>query len=277
MSMPNVFSPRVRAMIINFDPTQPDALTVSEFCKTQKISRTIFYRLRRRAARESAAALYPESRAPKSPARKYGPAASTYGGEIHDHRHVLVPSAGIPPHMFVNTEDFDAVEACVVVDQQALAFGQHCVVGGVPADAEAFGDTGHGQALADQPVQSPGQSGPADFLTLGCGLGQVFAPHVMAAAATVASVFDDQDGKPPSQGLVSEPADDGIAGNTRCSAGGAPGVRGGDWQRISAFAVLRCRPIAVSPRPSRPAKVVSSGAVKVELSNVEVFRRWLVW
>ena len=72
--MPNVLSPRVRAMIINFDPTQPDALTVSEFCKTQKISRSIFYRLRRRAARESAAALHPESRAPKSPARKYGPA-----------------------------------------------------------------------------------------------------------------------------------------------------------------------------------------------------------
>lgn len=66
-------SPRMRAMIINYDPTQPDALTISEFCKTQKISRSIFYRIRSRAATESAAALHPRSRAPHQPARRYGP------------------------------------------------------------------------------------------------------------------------------------------------------------------------------------------------------------
>ena len=60
-------------MIINFDPTQPDALSISEFCKTQKISRSIFYRLRNRAVNESAAALHSLSRAPRKPARKYGP------------------------------------------------------------------------------------------------------------------------------------------------------------------------------------------------------------
>lgn len=60
-------------MIINFDPTQPDALSISEFCKTQKISRSIFYRLRHRAINESAAALHPQSRAPRAPARTYGP------------------------------------------------------------------------------------------------------------------------------------------------------------------------------------------------------------
>lgn len=60
-------------MIINFDPTQPDALTVSEFCKTQKISRSIFYRIRERAAHEAAGALHPRSRAPKQPASNYGP------------------------------------------------------------------------------------------------------------------------------------------------------------------------------------------------------------
>lgn len=66
-------SPRMRAMIISYDPTQPDALTISEFCKTQKISRSIFYRIRSRAATESAAALHPRSRAPHHPARRYGP------------------------------------------------------------------------------------------------------------------------------------------------------------------------------------------------------------
>lgn len=71
--MQNVLSPRLRAMIKNFDPTQPDALTVSEFCKTQKISRSIFYRIREWAAHEAAGALHPRSRAPKQPARNYWP------------------------------------------------------------------------------------------------------------------------------------------------------------------------------------------------------------
>lgn len=74
LNMTSALPPRVRSMIINFDPTQPDALSISEFCKTQKISRSIFYRLRRRAVSESAAALHPQSRAPRERARKYGPA-----------------------------------------------------------------------------------------------------------------------------------------------------------------------------------------------------------
>ncbi|KSU68211.1 IS481 family transposase [Arthrobacter sp. NIO-1057] len=71
--MTSALPPRVRSMIINFDPTQPDALSISEFCETQKISRSIFYRLRNRAINESAAALHPQSRAPRKPARTYGP------------------------------------------------------------------------------------------------------------------------------------------------------------------------------------------------------------
>lgn len=47
------------------------------------------------------------------------------------------------------------------------------------------------------------------------------------------------------------------------------------WQRISAFAAPRYCPIAVSPKPSSPVKVVRSGSVKVELSNVEVFQECL--
>ena len=57
--MTNALPPRLRAMIINYDPTQPGALTIADFCKTQKISRSIFYRIRARASNESAAALHP--------------------------------------------------------------------------------------------------------------------------------------------------------------------------------------------------------------------------
>lgn len=71
MSTP--LTPHVHAMIINYDPTQPDALTVSEFCKTQEISHSIFSRIRSRAATESAAALHPRSRAPHQSGRRYGP------------------------------------------------------------------------------------------------------------------------------------------------------------------------------------------------------------
>lgn len=69
----NALSPRIRAMIINYDPTQPGALSVSEFCKSIKVSRSVFYKIRTRAATESTAALHPRSRAPKTPARRYGP------------------------------------------------------------------------------------------------------------------------------------------------------------------------------------------------------------
>ena len=71
--MSNSLSPRTRASIINYDPTQPHALTVTEFCRSVKISRSVFYKVRTRAAQESTAALHPRSRAPQSPARRYGP------------------------------------------------------------------------------------------------------------------------------------------------------------------------------------------------------------
>lgn len=71
--MTNVLSPSTRAAIINYDPTQPHSLTVSEFCKSLKISRSVFYKIRSRAATESTAALHPRTRAPKQPARRYGP------------------------------------------------------------------------------------------------------------------------------------------------------------------------------------------------------------
>ncbi|MBP2374440.1 hypothetical protein JOF46_002352 [Paeniglutamicibacter psychrophenolicus] len=61
-------------MIINYDASQPHALPVTEFCRSLKFSRSIFYKIRDRAASESTAALQPRSRAPKHPARRYGPA-----------------------------------------------------------------------------------------------------------------------------------------------------------------------------------------------------------
>ncbi|MEW1939208.1 IS481 family transposase, partial [Dietzia maris] len=54
--MSNSLSPRTRASIINYDPTQPHGLSVTEFCRSLKISRSVFYKVRTRAAQESTAA-----------------------------------------------------------------------------------------------------------------------------------------------------------------------------------------------------------------------------
>jgi hypothetical protein len=70
--MTNSLSPQTRAAIINYDPTQPHALSIIGFCRSVKISRSVFYKIRGRAAHEAAAALHPRSRAPKEPARKCG-------------------------------------------------------------------------------------------------------------------------------------------------------------------------------------------------------------
>lgn len=70
--MSNSLSPQTRSAILNYDPTQPHALSVTEFCRSLKISRSVFYKIRSRAAHESTAALHPRSRAPKNPARRYG-------------------------------------------------------------------------------------------------------------------------------------------------------------------------------------------------------------
>ena len=70
--MTNALSPRVRAMIINYDPSQAHALPVTEFCRSLKVSRSVFYKIRDRAASQSTAALHPRSRVPKHPARHVG-------------------------------------------------------------------------------------------------------------------------------------------------------------------------------------------------------------
>lgn len=64
-------SPAVRRKIIAFDPSDPAAVTVSEFCKTLKISRRSFYTIRQRYAEESKAALPPRSSAPHTTRRVY--------------------------------------------------------------------------------------------------------------------------------------------------------------------------------------------------------------
>ena len=70
--MSKSLSPAVRRQIIAFNPAEPGAPSVSEFCRELGVSRPSFYKVRDRFAREGNAALNPRSRAPKAPAHRYG-------------------------------------------------------------------------------------------------------------------------------------------------------------------------------------------------------------
>jgi hypothetical protein len=67
------FSHHVRALISTTPLPTPYALPATEFCRSLKFSRSVFYKIRDQAASETAAALHPRSRAPKHPPRRYAP------------------------------------------------------------------------------------------------------------------------------------------------------------------------------------------------------------
>ena len=84
-----------------------------------------------------------------------GSGAVAHGGEVHDDRDVLVLGAGMQPDMLINAQHFDSLEPGRVINEQALAFGQHCFVGAIPGDAQSFGNSLDGQVLSDKPCRNP--------------------------------------------------------------------------------------------------------------------------
>jgi len=52
------------------------------------------------------------------------------GGQVNDHGDVLVAAAGVALHVLARAGDANAVEPSDIVDQDALALGQDCVVRG---------------------------------------------------------------------------------------------------------------------------------------------------
>jgi hypothetical protein len=112
------------------------------------------------------------------------------GCQVDDHRDVLVAAAGVPPHVLVDPDHPHALEPAGVVDQDAFAFGQDRVVGGVPRDPEAFGDPGHGQVLHNDALQCPPQPATRELGSWLCCPGGVLAAHVPAAGAPVAADRD---------------------------------------------------------------------------------------
>jgi hypothetical protein len=78
-------------------------------------------------------------------------------GETDSDGDELVAAAGVAPHVLVDADDCDAIEAGRGRRSGRAALGPGGVVGGVPGHRQCLGEAGDGKVLADQPEQSPSQ------------------------------------------------------------------------------------------------------------------------
>src|SRR5699024_8116727 len=144
------------------------------------------------------------------------------GSQVDDDGHVLVPAAGVAPHVLIDPDDLHVVESVLVIDEDPLALGEHGVVGGVPRDAESLGNPCDAQVADDETLQCPGQATAGELRAwLRCERG-VLTPHVKAAAAPVAADRDLQRRRSPPKWFVSQPPDDCVARVPHAAAASAP-------------------------------------------------------
>jgi hypothetical protein len=144
--------------------------------------------------------------------------------EVDDHGDVLVPAAGVAPHVLIDPDDLHTVQPAGIVDQHPSALGQDRVVGGVPRDAEPLGDASDAQVLTHDRLQRPGQSttrqpGPR----LGRAAG-VLAPHMPTPGAPVPADRHQQGGRSPAQRLVRQLPRDGVPESSCTPAASAPAL-----------------------------------------------------
>ena len=129
------------------------------------------------------------------------------------------------PHVLIDPDDLDPVQAGRVLDEQTPALSQDRVVGGVPRHAQSFGNSGHRQVADDDPDQTPPQTATGEPRPRLGRLGGVLAPHVSAPGAPVAANRDQQRRRSPAQRLVRQAPHHGVAGRALAAAASAPLVR----------------------------------------------------
>jgi len=235
--------------------------------------------------RDNLHAITPGLRAPGEPAlerllgaaldhiqqpRRAGAAADRR--QVNDHGDVLAATAGVPPHVLIDTDDLHPVEPAGVADQDPLALGQDRDVGGVPRNCQSLGNAGDAQVLADDPFQGPPQPAARQLRPrLGCPAG-VLPPHMPAAGAPVADDRDQQDRRPPPQRLMCQAADHGIAGHALAAATAAPLVGlddpAGEYRPIG----LQTLAHDTQPQLVKAAELGQVRAREGTVVHVEVFR-----
>lgn len=81
--MGNALPPRMREAIVRFDPVV-EGISVAEWCRRHQVSTSTFYRIKDKAdCGGLAEAMRVESRAPKHPARRYGPHTTALVRHVH--------------------------------------------------------------------------------------------------------------------------------------------------------------------------------------------------
>lgn len=124
--------------------------------------------------------------------------AVTDRGEVDDHRHVLVTSAGVSPYVLVNADHTHTIKPGGIGDQHSAGFSQDRIISGVPRHAETLCDACDGQMLTHDGFQRPAKPTPRQFRSRQSGLVGVLSPHT---PTPITSVPDDRDqqrrGAPP--------------------------------------------------------------------------------
>ena len=115
--------------------------------------------------------------------------------------------------MLINTENLDTIEAGRVIDQDPSALTQDGVIGGMPRHPQVGGDARPRQVIHDYRSQHPRQAATRDLRSWRCCRSGVFAPHMLAALASVAAYPNQQRGGPVPEGFMREFTHDRAARN----------------------------------------------------------------
>lgn len=67
-------------------------------------------------------------------------AVVAHGGQVNDHGDIAVALPGVAPHVLINPEHLDPLEAVRVAGDGLLGSSQDCGVGGVPGDPQGLRD-----------------------------------------------------------------------------------------------------------------------------------------
>ena len=144
------------------------------------------------------------------------------GSKVDDDGDVLVTAPGVPPDVFVDTNDADPVEPGRVVDQQSMSLREDRGVRGVPGHGEFACDHGHSVVVDDEGTQRPVEAGSRDLRSWWRRSSGVLTPYAAAFDAFVPAEANVKRGGPVAEGFVGEAADDGVADDPVSATPSAP-------------------------------------------------------
>lgn len=193
------------------------------------------------------------------------------GSEVDDDGDVLVTAPGVPPYVFVDTDDADPVEPGRFLDQQSMFLREERGVRSVPGHGEFACDHEHGVVVDDEGTQRPVEAGSQDLRSWWCRGSGVLTPYAAAFDAFVPAEANVKRGGPVAEGFVGEAVHDGIPDDPcpphrRHQSSAVLG-----WHsRMGVCPVIYC-PRQVRSRASSRLNVMRAEGEKVDLHTSRAF------